>query len=164
MRLLPDGSIEFDPAELPAVLAVQAQMQAAQQQVREAPQAGGKPTPPTQPPALEQERPRGGATTKPSAQDAETQLRTHLRAHASQLTLLRVVKSHGSITIDALIAAIGARDAQTISGMMSGLTKAANRLSIARDDIVTMERDAAGVATYTAGPLLQRIDLEEASM
>lgn len=50
-------------------------------------------------------------------------------------------------------------DAATISGSISGLTKFAGKLGIDRAEIVVSERDEQGTMHYSAGPILEAIDV-----
>jgi hypothetical protein len=160
MRLLPDGSIEFDPSELQAVLLAKAQMAAA---------ATPQPVPvaPRQTPTAATVASRATiattvATDATDTQGLAAQVATHFAPKPFTLALLRHIKIHGTITMVDLVAALTkdgvTADAATISGSISGLTKFAGKLGIDRAEIVVSERDEQGMMHYSAGPILVAID------
>lgn len=155
-RVRPDGSIEVDTAEEALDLSRRLSFQTSPQEA--APRS----------PVVDV--PRGGMTgqvpnvSMPKAAEAWN---AHVRAFADlvrhkplQIAALKAIGSKGKVNIHAVREELSLENNFNVSGVMSGLTKNMNRAGFSWDEhsqILVAERDAAGVMTYTAGPLLGEV-------
>jgi hypothetical protein len=142
MRLLPDGSIEFDAAELPSVLAAQARMKS------------GATKAPAARKVVEEEQEEEQEESQEADEPNWEGLMEDLATKPLPLAALRVVKQRGTLTMPQMVEALGVESAFSVSGVITGVTRSSAKHGYASGDLIISQRGRDRVIIYSAGPAL----------
>lgn len=150
MRILPDGSIEFDESQLPAVLAAQAKMR-----------AQGMPEP----------SPKGASHRDASTAHAASSAAEEEEAPPEEETgpdwdgliaalndgprrMLRVAQQQRTVTMPEMVEALGAESEFSVSGYMTSITRTSAKFGYEKGALVGSARRKDRMLVYSATDLL----------